>query len=93
MASEFGDGAQIEGSPKLGSNSEPCPYIRSSGDGTHWCALAERPAEHREVMRLALEALWTCDYADTYPESQKFDDVKVQAAITALRKALGGLDE
>jgi hypothetical protein len=36
-------------------NSEPCPYIQNGRDGTHWCALAERPADHREVMRMALE--------------------------------------
>jgi hypothetical protein len=31
---------------------EPCPYIRSSAEGTHWCALAEQPTDHRAVMRL-----------------------------------------
>jgi hypothetical protein len=46
-------------------------------------------ADHREVMRQALAALWTCEYADTYPESQIYDAAKVKAAIDALRKALG----
>jgi len=30
-----------------------CPYIRSSSEGTHWCALAAQP-DHREAMRAAL---------------------------------------
>jgi hypothetical protein len=32
----------------------PCPYVRSGGDGTHWCALAEQTAhDAREADRRA----------------------------------------
>ena len=32
----------------------PCPHIRSSGDGAHWCALAERPAPSAEPVAWGL---------------------------------------
>ena len=102
----------------------PCPYVRSGGDGTHWCALAEQTAhdareadrrarqeqsgplpqashsrdlpvtpamqdyghlagdkpapDHREAMRLALEAI-----------EERYIGALRDKAIDALRAALG----
>jgi hypothetical protein len=43
--------AALDAAPEAPS-AEPCPYVRSSSEGTHWCALAEQPTDHREVMKL-----------------------------------------
>ena len=89
---------------KVGAPS-PCPHIRSSGTGqwaTNWCALAEQPADHREVMFQALEALtaWDATIRHQYTGSREamgdMHDAMQDgvAAIAALRKALaaGALD-
>ena len=43
--------AALDAAPEAPS-AEPCPYVRSSSEGTHRCALAEQPTDHRELMRL-----------------------------------------
>ena len=63
----------------------PCPHIRSSGN-THWCALAEQPTDHREVMQQALEALRNAHAYSVWRE--EFED-GVLHVIDALRAALG----
>lgn len=56
-----------------------CKYIRSTGEGTHHCALAAAPNDKlREAARMALEALGQDNPAGR------------TATITALRKALEG---
>jgi hypothetical protein len=72
----------------------PCPHIRSSGTGqwaTNWCALAEQPADHREAMRQALEAL---GYINTHYFVLADHEGPLERAISALRAALaaGALD-
>ena len=84
---------------------EPCPHIRSGGTGqwaTNWCALADQPTDHREVMFQALEALtaWDATIRHQYTGSREamgdMHDAMQDgvAAIAALRKALaaGALD-
>ncbi len=63
-----------------------CPYIRSSNEGTHWCALAEQPTDHRAVMRQAIEAL-----RDAHAYSVMHEEFRdgVLDVIDALRAALG----
>jgi hypothetical protein len=83
--------AALDAAPEAPS-AEPCPYVRSSSEGTHWCALAEQPADHREVMQLAIEALETSrlylvDYCKQSIIDANFD------AISALRAALGGRND
>lgn len=57
----------------------PCEYIRSTGEGTHHCALATAPDDKlREVARMALEALGQDNPAGR------------TATIAALRAALEG---
>jgi hypothetical protein len=58
---------------------ESCPYVRGSAEGTHWCALAEQPTDHREVMRMALEAI-----------EERHVGALRDKALDALRAALGG---
>jgi hypothetical protein len=85
-----------------------CPYIRSSGTGeqaTNWCAL-NGPSDHREAMRMALEAL-EMSYCYVKAEADAFhaamagyrphkhaaldrDVQETASAISALRAALGG---
>jgi hypothetical protein len=73
---------------KVGAPS-PCHHIRSSGTGqwaTNWCALAEQPADHREAMRQALEAL---EYINANCVILADHEGPLERAIPALRKALG----
>jgi hypothetical protein len=73
-------------------SAEPCPHIRSGGTGqwaTNWCALAEQPADHRAVMRQAIEAL-----RDAHAYSVMHEEFRdgVLDVIEALRAALGDAD-
>lgn len=63
-------------------SAEPCRYVRSSAEGTHWCALAEQPADYRDVMRQALDAL------SQFHRSTGWGDDCLRA-VNALRAALG----
>jgi hypothetical protein len=73
-------------------SAEPCPHIRSSAEGTHWCALAEQPTDRHAVMQQALDAL-----EQARPVASEDDCVLLvrqhQQAIIALRAALGERDE
>lgn len=49
--------AMLAAAPEAPS-AEPCPYIRSSAEGTHWCSLAAQPAPSAEPVA------WMHHYAD-----------------------------
>jgi hypothetical protein len=70
----------------------PCPHIRSSGEGTHWCALAEQPAlptQAREAMEMALDALENERAARRGDGGTVACNKLTLPAIAALRAALG----
>jgi hypothetical protein len=77
--------AALDAAPEAPS-AEPCPYVRGSAEGTHWCALAEQPTDHRAVMRQAIEAL-----RDAHAYSVMHEEFRdgVLDVIEALRAALG----
>jgi hypothetical protein len=100
MASEFEESSKFEGSPKLSTNSEPVAWmtveedgtrhgLRGWSDGTHReVPLYMAPPDHREAMRLALDALDSFDGVGDVVTWEK-QGAKCYTAIAVLRSALG----
>lgn len=72
--------AMLAAAPEAPS-AEPCPYVRGSAEGTHWCAL-NGPPDDREVMQQALDSL------SKFHRSTGWGDDCLRA-VNALREALG----
>jgi hypothetical protein len=66
-------------------HSQPCPYIRNSAEGTHWCALAAQPPDHREVTDEMVQRAAASLREALEPYAQPTDD----EVRDALRAALG----
>ena len=70
-----------------------CPYIRSTAEGTHHCALATAPDDKlREAARMALEVLEALQGGCTDSDDGTIEAITVYCpeVIAALREALEG---